>query len=149
MNSEMQGLLHKEQVIQKVTELFVFTDQRNWEKVEHCFAPKVLFDMTSMAGGDPVQLTPQDISAAWDEGLKALQAIHHQVGNFLVTLNGDEAEVFCYGIASHYLENFSGQNTRVFVGSYDFHLIRLQQEWKIDRFRFNLKYIDGNKDLES
>jgi len=149
MNSEMQGLLHKEQVIQKVTELFVFTDQRNWEKVEHCFAPEVLFDMTSMAGGDPVQLTPQDISAAWDEGLKALQAIHHQVGNFLVTLNGDEAEVFCYGIASHYLENSSGQNTRVFVGSYDFHLIRLQQEWKIDRFRFNLKYIDGNKDLES
>ena len=149
MNSELQRLLDREEVVRRVTELFVYTDQRKWDKVINCFTPNVLFDMTSMAGGDPVHLTPQEITAAWDEGLKALQAIHHQVGNFLLTLNGDQAQVFCYGIASHYLENPSGQSTRVFVGSYDFHLIRKQQDWKISTFKFNLKYIDGNKDLGS
>ena len=149
MNTEIKALIDKENVIQKVTELFVFTDQRDWSKVRECFTENVHFDMTSMAGGDPVNLTPEQITQAWDEGLKPLQAIHHQVGNFMVNLDKNEAEVFCYGIALHYLENPSGKNTRTFVGSYDFHLMRQQDDWKINKFKFNLKYIDGNADLGS
>ena len=34
------------------------------------------------------------------------------------------------------------------VGGYDFHLFRGEDGWRIDLFRFNLKYIDGNPDLE-
>jgi hypothetical protein len=105
--------------------------------------------MTSMAGGDPVDLTPDQITSAWDEGLKLLQAIHHQVGNFMVDIKDNEAELFCYGIACHYLENQTGENTRTFVGSYDFHLTRERADWKIDQFKFNLKYIDGNAELGS
>ena len=33
------------------------------------------------------------------------------------------------------------------VGSYDFGLARISGEWKIDQFKFNLKYVDGNKEL--
>jgi hypothetical protein len=62
---------------------------------------------------------------------------------------GNEAELFCYGIALHYLPNPTNRNTRTFVGSYDFHLLRTHGAWKIDRFKFNLKFIDGNKDLEA
>lgn len=57
-------------------------------------------------------------------------------------------EVFCYGVAWHYLQNKTDRNTRTFVGSYDFHLVNQDGEWKIDRFKFNLKFIDGNPDLE-
>jgi hypothetical protein len=35
----------------------------------------------------------------------------------------------------------------VFVGGYDFHLLQ-DGEWRIDLFRFNLKFIDGNVELE-
>jgi hypothetical protein len=103
--------------------------------------------MTSLAGGQPSKLTPQQIVDGWDQGLKNLKAIHHQAGNYQTTLKGNEADLFCYGIAFHYLPNLSNQNTRTFVGSYNFHLIRTNAGWKIDRFKFNLKYIDGNKDL--
>ena len=41
------------------------------------------------------------------------------------------------------------QNTRTFVGSYDFHLIKNDERWQIDKFKFNLKYIDGNLKLEA
>lgn len=137
----------REQVIEKVNELFIFTDNRDWAKVEQVFDSKVLFDMTSLAGGSPVEMSPKDITGAWDKGLKPLKAIHHQVGNYLVTIKGNTAEVFCYGIATHYLPNSSGQNTRTFVGSYN---LRLQRKgiWVIDQFKFNLKYIDGNPNLE-
>jgi hypothetical protein len=105
--------------------------------------------MTSMVGGDPETLTPQEIVTSWDKGLKPLKAIHHQTGNYIVSINQNEADVFCYGIASHYLPNQSNQNTRTFVGSYDFHLIKNDERWQIDKFKFNLKYIDGNLNLET
>ena len=142
------NLLEKDQVKQVVNRLFISTDNRDWATVSQLFAPKVLFDMTSMGGGEPVTLTPQEIVASWEKGLKPLKAIHHQAGNYIVHTNQYEAEVFCYGIASHYLPNKTNQNTRIFVGSYDFHLIKNGDNWQIDKFKFNLKYIDGNPNLE-
>ena len=143
-----QNLLVKEKVKEVVNRLFINTDNRNWDSVSQLFASNVLFDMTSMVGGEPVTLTPKEIVTSWEKGLKPLKAIHHQTGNYIVTANRKEADVFCYGIASHYLPNKTNQNTRIFVGSYDFHLINNNEHWLIDKFKFNLKYIDGNLKLE-
>ena len=147
LRQQVQLLTDQNDVIAAANRLFICTDNRDWQCVKDVFAPEVLFDMTSIAGGQPSRLTPQQIVDGWDQGLKNLKAIHHQAGNYQVTLKGNEADLFCYGIAFHYLPNPSNQNTRTFVGSYNFHLIRTDAVWKIDRFKFNLKYIDGNKDL--
>jgi hypothetical protein len=104
--------------------------------------------MSSLAGGGPATLTPKAITDGWDAGLAPLQAVHHQAGNYSVEVSGDTATAFCYGIAYHYKATESGRNTRVFVGSYDFHLVSHAGEWRIDRFRFTLKFIDGNSRLE-
>ena len=135
-------------IIETITNLFIATDERNWPRARQCFATHVLFDMTSMAGGEPATLTPQQITDAWDAGLKPIQSLHHQAGNYLVRIGGDEAEAFCYGIAYHYKPVKSGRNTRVFVGSYDFHFLRSFGVWRIDGFKFNLKFIDGNANLD-
>jgi hypothetical protein len=148
MDKRYGKLVEKEEVINTVNRLFVHTDSRDWQQVKNCFAAEVLFDMTSVVGGEPIALTPDDIVASWNEGLQHLEAIHHQAGNYLVDVNGSEATVFCYGIASHYLPNDTGDNTRTFVGSYDFHLAKNAGVWRIDQFKFNLKYIDGNPNLE-
>ena len=146
---QYRNLLAKENVREVVNRLFVSTDNRDWAAVEALFDQKVLFDMTSMVGGDPVTMTPAEIVAAWDNGLKPLKAIHHQAGNYIINVNQDRADVFCYGIASHYLPNKTNQNTRIFVGSYNFHLTKYGEEWLIDQFKFNLKYVDGNPNLEA
>ena len=151
-DSEMQqyrNLLAKEDVKEVVNRLFISTDNRDWDAVKEVFASEVLFDMTSMMGGEPVTMTAADIVAAWDKGLKPLKAIHHQTGNYIIDVNQNKADVFCYGIASHYLPNKTDRNTRIFVGSYKFHLLKNGENWQIDQFKFNLKYIDGNPNLES
>jgi hypothetical protein len=102
-----------------------------------------------MTGGKPAWLPADQIVSTWTQGLQPLRAIHHQIGNFLIELQGDEARAFCYGIASHYLPNATNANTRVFVGDYELHLVWQQSRWLIDGFRFNLKYIEGNPDLET
>jgi hypothetical protein len=130
------------------TLLFIATDQRDWEAVRDVLADTVLLDMTSLAGGQPSRLTADQVAAGWEQGLRPIQAVHHQAGNYRVQVEGDEAMAFCYGIASHYRPTRSGRNTRIFVGSYDFHLNRTRGQWRIDSFRFNLKYRDGNLELE-
>jgi hypothetical protein len=145
---QMTAMVERDRVTATATKLFICTDDRNWDCVKDVFAPEVLFDMTSLAGGEPVKMTPEKIASTWEQGLKSLKAIHHQAGNYQVTVEGNEADLFCYGIAYHYLPNATNRNTRTFVGSYTMHLIRSDAGWKIDKFRFNLKFIDGNKDLE-
>jgi hypothetical protein len=144
----MSGPFAEWEVVARANDLFLCTDRKDWQCVKEVFAPQVLFDMTSLTGGQPTTLTGEQIAEGWEKGLKHLAAVHHQTGNYKVTLKGSEADVFCYGIAYHYLPNPIERNTRTFVGSYDLHFVRSDKGWKIDQFKFNLKFIDGNKDLE-
>ena len=146
--ADLQLLQDQRDVIAAANRLFICTDNRDWACVRDVFSPSVLFDMTSMTGGKPETKTPQEIADQWEQGLRPITAIHHQAGNYEVTVKGDEADLFCYGTAWHYLPNPTGKNTRIFVGSYNEHFVRSGAGWKMDRFRFNLKFIDGNKDLE-
>jgi hypothetical protein len=149
MNDPLSQLIEKDRIIDTINRLFIATDNRDWSAVRDCLAGEVLLDMTSVAGGQPVRQTGAEVAAGWEQGLRPLEAVHHQAGNYRVDLRGEEASAFCYGIASHYRKTRSGRNSRMFVGSYDFHL-RYQQQggWRIDSFRFNLKYIDGNLELD-
>jgi hypothetical protein len=129
--------------------LFVSTDNRDWAGVRACLTDTVHFDMTSVAGGQPADVSAEQIIAGWTTGLAPIESVHHQVGNFRVTVKGDAADASCYGIALHYRRTASGRNMRTFVGSYDFKLVTDDGDaWRISAFRFNLKFLDGNTALE-
>lgn len=143
---EIQELKAKDEVITRVNELFIYTDTRDWKNVQKVFDKKVVFDMTSLAGGSPADLSPEQITSSWDKGLKSLKVVHHQAGNYIVNINATGADVFCYGTAVHYLPVKSGKNTRIFAGSYNIHLVK-KGSWVIDRFRYNSKFVEGNLNL--
>lgn len=149
LRKQTRLLIEKNEIIDLTNKLFISTDNRDWQQVKECFTDTVLLDMTSMVGGKPSTVTTQEIVDAWDKGLKALKAIHHQVGNYVVEIAENEADLFCYGIATHYLPNKTNLNVRTFVGSYDVHLVKEKDSWRINKFKYNLKYIDGNPDLEA
>lgn len=143
----VRSLVEHNRIAAVINTLFLATDARDWDRVKGCFAPAVTFDMNSLTGGAPQQMSPGEIVSGWQAGLEPIEAVHHQVGNLAVACSGTEATASCYGIAYHYRRTSTGRNTRVFVGSYDFHLLQ-DGEWRIDLFRFNLKFIDGNLELE-
>jgi len=147
--TELAALRDVREVEDVVVRLFLATDRRDWASVEDCLADRVILDMTSMAGGEPLHLNSAEVSAAWARGLEPIDQVHHQVGNFQTDVDGDRATVFCYGVAYHHREGISNPSrTRVFVGSYDVHLARTGGRWRIDLFRFGLKFIEGNRELE-
>lgn len=138
----------REDVYRVVNRLFLSTDLRDWPAVREVFADRVRFDMSSLTGQPAADLDPEEITASWEQGLAPLRAIHHQTGNYVIDVDGDRARAFCYGTATHFLPTRSGRNTRSFVGSYHFELARSAGVWKINSFRFNFKYMDGNPNLE-
>jgi hypothetical protein len=147
--TDLETLAAKDQIATCIHDLFIGTDQRDWPKVRSCFADRVHFDMTSLAGGSPQTLSPSQITDAWQAGLKTLEHIHHQASNLQISVDHNTATAFCYGIALHYRVTKSGDNVRRFVGSYDFTLQRAGPRWLISSFRFNVKFVDGNLNLET
>jgi SnoaL-like domain len=144
MDEVPAGLSDREEVSDLVTKLFVSGDERRWKDVIGCFSSKVLLDMASAGGGKASRTSPKRIAEIWESGVVGLASTHHQIGNILVNVEGDEAGAFCYATATHYFPNPSGQNVHTLVGTYDFHLSRNGGRWSIDAWRFNLKYEDGN-----
>jgi len=144
----LRRLLEKDAVIGTVNRLFRSVDERDWDEAEACLAPHVDFDMSSLTGKPPARLDAAEIVAGWRGSLDRLKAVHHQAGNHEVEVRGDEAALFCYGTAFHFLPNESGRNTRTFVGTYDMRLRKHRGGWRIDRLRYDSKFLDGNVDLE-
>lgn len=140
-------------VIEVVAKLFVYTDQRAWQKLlEEVFKEELLFDMSSLGGGPAQKLKACDICEMWSKGFEGIDHVYHHSGNYIVKFNSEiepvEAEVFCYAKATHFKSSATKGNTRDFIGDYNIHLSFTDQGWRIDKFRYNLKFTLGNQTLE-
>lgn len=131
---------------ERINTLFKATDQKDWQIVEQCFSPKVILDYSSMTGQAASEATAQQIVESWKAILPGFEYTHHQLGNFMIRDENGKASAFCYGTATHYLENKNG-NLWTVVGTYDFDLEKDKSDWKISKMKFNFKYQSGNLEL--
>ena len=133
-----------------IVRAFVAIDEQEWDTLHACMTDPVVLDMTSLVGGEPSSVSPETVSSIWSEGFASLDHIHHQVSNFRTTIDGDRAEVKCYGIAFHHREGIADPvKWRRFVGTYEFDLIRHEGAWHITRLKFICKFVEGNLGLEN
>lgn len=134
------------EINETVSQLFVASDNRDWNKVEAIFADQVELDYSSMNGNPAVALSPKQITDSWKTILPGFTSTHHQLGNFITHSNGETADVFCYGTATHHLEHEDG-NIWTVVGSYNLELQQVNGKWRVSKMKFNFKYQDGNTQL--
>ena len=139
----------REQVIEVLNRLFYYTDYQLWDQLkDEVFADEVHMDMTSLGTPKVEILSAKDLCNVWAEGFRGLDAIHHQSGNYIIDITDNSAEVKAYAIASHFKREARHGTTREFVGSYDFRLNKTENGWRLTFFKFNLKYIKGNLNLD-
>ena len=144
----MYSFSTREQIVETVHKLFVYTDYQKWNKLcEEVFTEEVLFDMSSL-GMEIKKTTAKDICETWRNGFVGIDAVNHLAGNIIVTITDDGAEVFAYATATHFKNDTTLGKTREFVGSYHLHLVETKQGWRIDQFRYTLKYMTGNLELK-
>jgi hypothetical protein len=146
----MEAKSKHDELIELANKLFIHTDYRQWSKLlSDVFTETVLFDMSSLGAGDPAQLRAVDICNMWEKGFAGIDSVHHQSGNFLVDFRSDDsADIYCYAIAIHFKEAATQGKTREFVGSYDLHAVLTDIGWRIDGFRYNVKFVTGNVELK-
>ena len=144
---KLSELMNETQQIEEIiNKIFINTDNRNWKGVETQFADKVSLDYSSMNGNPAAELTPSEITSAWKTVIPGFTFTHHQIGNFITEIKKDKAHTYCYGTATHFLENENGSIWTA-VGTYDFDLEKINNEWKVTTMTFNYKYQDGNNKL--
>ncbi|WP_338875182.1 nuclear transport factor 2 family protein [Spirosoma sp. SC4-14] len=152
MNStatDLAAVRDKLALTELVNRLFMYTDDRNWPGLRNeVFTENVYLDMESNGGAPPGLVTAQSITDGWHKGFQGVDAIHHQGGHYLITVNGDQADVYGYAVATHYRTAALHGKTRTFVGSYDIKAERTPNGWRINQLKYNLKYADGNASLQ-
>jgi len=137
----------REEIIETVNKLFVYTDYQKWDQLQaEVFSEYVEFDMSSV-GGQKTRLSSQEICGIWKEGFKNIDSVNHLAGNYIVEIRDTDAFVFAYATATHYKNAATKGKTREFVGSYEIELKLGTLGWRIDSFKYNLKYANGNLDL--
>jgi hypothetical protein len=144
----MENFSTRDFIVEIVNKLFVYTDSKKWAKLQQeVFSAQVLFDMSSV-GGENKTLASKEICDIWQKGFEGIDAVNHLAGNYLVDIQGETATVFAYATATHYKQAATQGHVREFVGTYDIHLTIENGSWKIDQFRYNLKYMNGNIELK-
>jgi hypothetical protein len=139
----------REQIVETTNRLFNFTDARNWAALQkEVFASEVVVDMVSMGMPEVKKMTAADLCAMWQNGFSGLDVVFHLAGNHAVTLRDADADMFCYASATHYKKSATQGNTRAFNGTYDLHLVKTEKGWRIDKFKYNLLYMEGNVELK-
>ena len=140
----MEHFSEREQIVEVVNKLFIYTDYQKWDKLlNEVFTGNILFDMSSL--GQEIKTIPaKEVCEIWQKGFEGLDSVNHLAGNYLVTINGETADVFAYATATHYKNSAIQGKTREFIGSYDLHLMKVVQGWRIDVFKYNLKFMNGN-----
>lgn len=131
-----------------INKLFVYTDEQEWKKLQNeVFTNEVVLDMSSM-GGVAKKTTSKAITEMWKEGFKGLDAVTHMGGNYIIDIKDNLAEILAYSTATHYRKAARKGQTREFVGTYNIRAVKVDDYWKIDGLKYNLKYITGNIELE-
>lgn len=143
----MDTLTVREQIVETVHRLFIYTDSMDWKKLQdEVFTDSVLFDMSSL-GNEAKVTSAKSICETWESGFAGLTAVNHLTGNLLISVNDEQADVFAYATATHYKSSATQGKTREFIGTYDLHVIHTDKGWRIDQFKYNLKFMNGNLEL--
>lgn len=142
-------MTEREKIIETVNKLFVYTDTQNWDALKsEVFEENVHLDMSSM-GSPAIDTTAERICEMWDEAFKGIDHVFHLAGNHVFEqLNESSAQLIVYSIASHYKANTTNGPTRQFVGTYNLKLTRKGTHWRIYFFKYNLKFMKGNINLD-
>ncbi|MFF0530966.1 nuclear transport factor 2 family protein [Nocardia amikacinitolerans] len=134
-------------VIDTCTRMVWLTDHRDWDALEQVFAEQVTLDYTSLNGGEPVVLTPEQIVGAWRETLGGFAATQHLLANHLVAIDGDTAVCTASFQATHRKADAFGASLWTLGGSYRFDLVRTDGTWRIRGVVMTALWGDGNRSL--
>ena len=134
-------------IIELIGRLSLTIDARDWDSMGELFTETVYHDRTSLTGGEPTNLPVAEFVEGWRQTLQNMDAVHHQITNHVVTLDGDQATCAANMQGIHVLANASGGPMWTVGGRHDYRLKRSSDGWRIAGLTFTLQWATGNMNI--
>lgn len=138
-----------EAIIDVLTRVAWYADQRRWEDLPGLFADHVVLDYTSLAGGEPTIVTPAELAAGWRATLGGFDFTQHLVSNHLVDLDPDapRAEASAQFVATHRLDGAPGGELWTLGGHYRWSLEMVAGRWRVASMTMVATWQSGNAEI--
>lgn len=143
----LQRLADEFQLRQIADEIDYFVDTKEWERVRSYFADDITVDFSSLVGGEPAQITGDQLVEGWRGNLIAEKLSHHMRTNHIVTFDGeDSATMTSQGYAYNAIPGIepAGSDIWEVYGSYVHTFERTPTGWLVTGMTFNAHYQMGN-----
>jgi hypothetical protein len=139
------GTAEEARVISLVSSIPLAVDLAAYDLAERAFAPKIVIDYTSLWGGEPQQMTPAQLMAAWRGIVPGFDATRHEIADVTVEVSGETAKASAFVDGRHYL----GDKIWRPVGTYAWQLEKIDGSWKVTKMTFTLTQEIGDRALAS
>lgn len=126
-----------------VAAMAAFVDLQDWERLPRCFTARVLVDYTSLWGGEPQEVTVDELLDQWRALLPGFDATRHELGPISVRVNGDVAEAEAAVSGTHLL----GSEAWIVEGRYRCGLARENGDWRIRALTYANERESGERAL--
>jgi hypothetical protein len=134
-------------IIELVGRLSLTIDGKDWNEMAQLFTDTVYHDRTSLTGGEPTTLPVAEFVEGWRQTLQGMDAVHHQITNHVISLDGDRATCAANMQGTHVLANASGGPMWTVGGRHDYQLRRTPGGWRIAGLTFTLQWATGNMNI--
>lgn len=131
-------------IIELIGRLSLAIDAKDWDAMGQLFTDTVYHDRTSLTGGDPYTASVAQFVEGWRQTLQGMDAVHHQITNHVISLEGDEATCTANMQGTHVLANASGGPMWTVGGRHLYELRRTPDGWRISGLTFTLQWATGN-----
>ncbi|WP_218024352.1 nuclear transport factor 2 family protein [Nocardia lijiangensis] len=145
--ADMRRLTDRQAVMEVCTQMAWHTDEREWDMLKTVFADEVRLDYTSLNGGEPATLSPEQIVEGWSRVLGGFASTQHLLGNPVASVMGDTAVCTAPFQATHRLATEYGDSLWTLGGTYRFDLRRAGDNWRITGVVMCARWGDGNEKL--
>ena len=147
LDSTVTELEDRLAIIELVGRLSLTIDAKDWDAMGQLFTETVYHDRTSLTGGEPYTAPVTQFVEGWRQTLQPMDAVHHQITNHVVSLNGDHATCAANMMGTHVLANASGGPMWTVGGRHDYQLTRTRDGWLIAGLTFTLQWATGNMNI--
>jgi hypothetical protein len=147
LEARIQRLEDRNAIIDVVIKYATSIDKADWVSYAEIFTDPVHIDF-SEAGLPPADFPRDQFIGFAAQGLEAWTARQHISPNHVVVFDEtDPGKAVCYSYmyAQHYLKDAPGGDFYLMRGSYDNHMVRTADGWKIASLTQHISWLEGDQ----
>lgn len=131
-----------------ITKMFDYLDTLKFEQLlKEVLADNLFFEI-SPNYIEPKERMAIEVCQIFKCYTKDLDASNRILGDLIISIDGEKANVFTSATITHFKKNAINGNTRELNGDYHLILTKVTNEWKVSSFIYSANQVYGNITLE-